>query len=185
VARFGDDFTAIVVRRGKCVLRVEKHNGWNVPQIVNRLKELAEQYHNAAEEVRRIPILVDETGGYGAGIADYADGFRVIPVNVGWKAQKDQGAESYVDARTELWFNFVELADHSLVDISRMTPESQNELHDELIMPQYDYDKRQRRIMCPKTTTKAALGRSPDLADAMVLAFATAPSYFESYSNLG
>jgi hypothetical protein len=185
VARFGDDFTAIVIRRGKCVLHAEKRNGWTGRQTISRIMTLLNNYVTAREDVRRIPILVDDTGGYGESVIECNDErYRVIPVNFGWKAAKDTGAESYVDTRTELWFNFANLVDNGLVDATRLSQEMLSELHDELIMPNYDYDKRQRYIMCPKTTTKSVLGRSPDLADALVLAFAVSPSFYESYTVL-
>ena len=43
-ARFGDDFTSIVVRRGNCALHHETHNGWDNNQIAGCLKRLCRQF---------------------------------------------------------------------------------------------------------------------------------------------
>lgn len=181
MALFGDDFVSFCVRRGKCILSLEKHNGWGPTQIVERLQRLANEYANPHEDVKNIPILIDDTGGYGSGVVEYNDGYRFIGVHGSWKSDRE---DEYPDIRSQLWFDLADLVAADMVDISRVDKTMQAELYEDLITPGYSFDKKGRRQMQNHETTKRRMGRSPDLADAVSLAFAPKPSYLESCSVL-
>jgi hypothetical protein len=73
VARFGDDFTEIHVRRGPVSLHHESHNGWDTVQITGKLKELARLFGNKAGMTPEdVPVKVDDTG-VGGGVTDQAE----------------------------------------------------------------------------------------------------------------
>lgn len=179
VARYGNDFTVICIRRGLVTLVLEKHNGWSMPQIAARVKILVDEHVTPAEDPLTIPVLIDDTG-VGGGLTDLAGQHRFIGVNLSWKSERE---DEYADTRSQLWFDAVEIIDTGNADISRLHPDVQNELRDQLLSPLYLLDKRGRRIVESKDATKKRLGGgSPDLADAFVLAFSPSAPHFESYS---
>ena len=114
-ARFGDDFTSIVVRRGDCVLHHETHNGWNNNQIAGRLKQLCRQFILPNEEPRRAVVRIDDVQG---AIVDLADGYNFQAVNSSGRAVREA---AFPNKRTELWFAAVERAAEGRMDLSRLT----------------------------------------------------------------
>ncbi len=168
VARFGDDYTSIVARRGPCVLHHETHNGWSTAQTAGRLKQLAKEYSLPGEDPREVAIKVDDDG-VGGGVVDAAAGFNFHPVSGASRAQEP---EDYPNRRSELWFTVAERADAGRVDLSRLSPDSQKLLRGQLLIPKYKLDSAGRRVVEPKDDTKKRIKRSPDDADALNLAFA-------------
>jgi hypothetical protein len=177
VARFGDDFTSIVVRRGPCVLHHETHNGWSTVQTVGRLKQLAEDFCTGIPEgtvarirdARRVRIYVD-ADGVGGGVKDQAGEFRFIAVS---GASRPNARDRYPNRRSELWFATAELASEGRLDLSRLTSESRLLIQRQVMTPTYSLDSQGRRVVEAKEETKRRLGRSPDDADALNLAFAS------------
>lgn len=179
VGRFGDDYTAIVIRRGFVTTHIEVHNGWNTRQTAERLKDLAVRSVNSHEDPKKIPVVIDDTG-VGGGVVDQADGFRFVGINFGALAED---TEKYPDVRSELWFDFVDIVDGGYADISRVPHDIQNTLRDQLLSPLYELDKKGRRVLESKKKTKERLGQgSPDVADALVLAYSPHASFYETYT---
>jgi hypothetical protein len=170
VARFGDDFTSIVVRRGDCVLRHETHNGWSTAQTAGRLKQLAGELAGAAEDPRAFQIVVDDDG-VGGGVTDQAGGYRFVPLSSAARAIEANG---YPNRRSELWFACAERAADGRLDLSRLPAESLRRLQRQLMAPTWRLDSQGRRVVEAKSETKRRIGRSPDDADALNLAFAAA-----------
>jgi hypothetical protein len=172
VARFGDDFTSIVVRRGPCVLHHETHNGWSTDQTAGRLKQLAQMYQPGSAgpgwDARSTVIHLDDDG-VGGGVTDQADGYRFVPVS---GASRPVEANGYPNRRSELWFGTAERATGGRLDLSRLSPESKTLLRRQLMAPTWKLDSQGRRVVEPKEDTKRRIGRSPDDADALNLAFA-------------
>ncbi len=168
VARFGDDYTSIVVRRGPCVLHHETHNGWSTAQTAGRLKQLAKEYSLPGEDPREVAIKIDDDG-VGGGVVDAAGGFNFQPVSGASRAQE---AEDYPNRRSELWFTVAERADAGMLDLSRLSADSRKLLRGQLMIPKYKVDSAGRRVVEPKDDTKKRIKRSPDDADALNLAFA-------------
>ncbi len=177
VARFGDDWTVIVVRCGPCALHAEGHNGWSTSQTAGRLKELA-RYFAAWINDRRDPkarqVLPEEIAckidddGVGAGVIDQAGGYAFVPIS---GAQAAADPEGYPNTRSELWFGAADQARRGLVTVARLPAEAQSRLRQELMSPTYKLDAMGRRVVEPKADTKEKLGRSPDWADAFNLAW--------------
>src|SRR5579862_885530 len=167
VARFGDDFTSIVVRRGNCALHHETHNGWDTRQTAGRLKQLASEYVGR-EDPRKVEIYVDDDG-VGGGVVDQKDGWTFRPMNGNSKPTKPN---DYPNVRSELWFVTANRADTHDLDLSRLSRESLALLRRQVMAPVYRLDERGRRVIEPKADTKKRIGRSPDDADALNLAFA-------------
>lgn len=192
VARFGDDYSSIHVRQGLCSIHHESHNGWNEVELaekimkvvydcVNRFVYSVDQGSASGSSsqadprnaeigliARRIPIQIDDAP-CGGGVQDIlrSNGYKVVPIN---SASTDCTPE-YPNIRSQLWFDATELARSGLIDWSRLDDVHRNNLTEQLLAPQYEYDVKARKVVEPKKRTKSALGRSPDDADAMLLCY--------------
>lgn len=164
-ARFGDDFTSIVARRGNCVLHHETHNGWDNNQIAGRLKQLCETFAHLAEDARQVAVRIDDVQG---AVVDLADGYGFCVVNSSSRAADEA---EFPNKRTELWFAASERAAEGRVDLSRLTDDSRNLLRAQAMAPTWKVDAQGRRVVEPKSDTKRRLARSPDDMDALNLAF--------------
>ncbi len=184
VARHGDDWTAIHVRRGDCSLHHERGNGWDTVRTAARLMELAREHtriHIGPEYdkgtptwqaglAHKVPIIVDDTG-VGGGVTDIlrANGFASIGVNAACIAKHD---EMYPDVRSELWFVLAERAKQGHLDVSRLDSATRRRLQVQALAPEWAPDAKGRRRLEPKVKTKERCqGRSPDDMDAMNLAY--------------
>ena len=170
VARFGDDFTAIHIRRGGVSLHHEAANGWGVDQTIKRLQQLAFEYASRASlHPQHLPIAVDDVG-VGGGVTDLLrkDGWNAIGVNVSWSAPVP---DEYPNLRSALWFGLADEAARGNVSFARLPPPVLAALRRELTAPTYTLDVRGRREVESKEETKRRLKRSPDNADATLLAF--------------
>lgn len=171
VARFGDDDTAIHIRIGGCSLHHEAVNGWSTVEIARRLQWLSCQWGDKyGVEGRRVLIAVDDCG-VGGGVTDWlaAAGWSVVGVNV---SSKYPDEERFAELRSALWCDLADEAPKGNLDFSRLSWEVQQKLRREFPSQQYKLDARGRRVCLPKATVKQQLGRSPDNADAVILAYA-------------
>lgn len=165
-ARFGDDDSVGYFRRGdvvlgRCVAR-KQDGAANARMILSELL----RYRKGNEPVR---VKVDATG-LGASTIDalrlYAKGdksIEVIEVLFGGKAKEEN---RYHDTVTEMYYEFARRLPHLclLPDDGDVIPQ--------LAKRQYRIDERTGRFRIePKDDFKKRIGRSPDHADAMVLAF--------------
>lgn len=181
VARFGDDWTAIFVRRGACVLWAERHNGWSTVQTAGRLKQLAKEFCEPGEDPRQVAIKIDDDG-VGGGVVDQADGYNFIAVSAN---SRSIDPEQFPNRRSELWFNTRDRAEEGRLDLSRLTADQLRILRPQLLAPKWKLDSDGRRVVEPKEVTKKKLtknatdlkGGSPDDADAMNLAFSASSTY--------
>lgn len=171
VARFGDDYTSIVVRRGNVVLWWETHNGWGTDQTAGRLKQLAGKFAQEGEDPKRILIKVDDDG-VGGGVYDQRGDYRFIRMNAAAKAMQD---EDYPNRRSEYWFATAERAGEGRIDVTRLPEEGSRLIRQQLMAPKWKVDSQGRRVVEPKPDMKKRMGRSPDDADAFNLAFAPPP----------
>lgn len=171
VARFGADFTAFCVRHGNRVYDLIEVNGLGVTEVAGRTIELVKRYGDIFEvPYKYIDIAIDSVG-IGSGVFDILleDGYNVHEINVGERAYDP---DQYVNLRTELWFEVHQLFIEQNISLSRIPKHIREELNKQLISPLYKYDRRGRRQIETKDDTKKRLGRSPDSADALMLAFA-------------
>lgn len=172
VARFGDDFTTMHVRRGPVSLHHERHNGWDTARTAGRLKELADEYgRHCGVDGTKILVKIDETG-VGGGVVDKKDGYSFVGVNGGSKAYEP---DSYPNRRSESWFAVAAMALENRVDFSRLPQETKVTLRRQLMGPKWRQDAQGRRVVEPKADSKRRLKVSPDDADAVNLCYAPGP----------
>lgn len=171
VARFGDDFTAIHVRRGPVSLHHESMNGWSTSETAGRLKGLAREYgRRSGVEGREIPVKVDDDG-VGGGVVDQGEDYNFIPIS-GASAALDE--EGHPNRRSELWFSVAERADEGRLSLVRLDSDIRRDLRREAMAPLWKLDSRGRRVVEPKDDTKKRIKRSPDNMDALNLAYCPA-----------
>lgn len=168
-ARFGDDETVFMVRRGFKITRIETLNRSSVPEIARMVKTLCDEEFDPTrpDDQNRPLVCIDETG-VGGGVCDilWEDGYyNVIGVEFGSQAYQ---FEKYENLAAEMWL------DH----VKRMLPylelpEDEN-LRNQLISRKYGFSKdgSRMRLEAKKDMKKRGLG-SPDRADALCLACVT------------
>lgn len=168
-ARFGDDRTAICIRKGCCIVHLESHRGWSLNQTANRLKELCNQYAQQGQPAKAIPVMID-AAGLGAGLVDMrgiaSERYNFIEIN---SALSSRWEGDFPNLRSELWFNSADLADAEQLSIATLPKDIQAQLLNELRQPVFTLDNLQRRMVEAKAMTKRRLKASPDLADAFNL----------------
>ena len=171
VARFGDDKTVIAVRCGPCLLGLWVYSGLRTGAIAEAirsiLKQLLRRLGLDPEASTSVPVFVDDSGGWGAGVIDQANGFNFIGVNAGSQSIDPR----YLRTRSFLWCNLATLADGGALDFSRLDHDDRRLVKQELTAARYRIDVMNRREMLPKQDVKERLGRSPDRADAICLAY--------------
>lgn len=158
VARFGDDDTVIVGFDGGHLLPMEVIHG---ADVVNVAGAVARAYKRNKWEC----VAIDDTG-VGGGVTDVLVRDRelnVIPVNFGEAANDN---EHYANRVTEMFASFAESL--KLGEVSGF-PEDE-ELCREFTARKYEFTLTQQMKLWPKKKFKEEIGRSPDRADAILLA---------------
>jgi phage terminase large subunit len=155
VAWFGDDKTVLYKRKGARVVACEVYAKKDTTFT-------ADAAWNMAGMSKAVTIKVDDSG-LGGGVTDNLKrlGATVVPINFGG-APKDQA--KFTSVCDEMWFTFAEI----LNDVE--IPDDP-QLMEELAGRKYVYDRIGRRKIEGKDDFKKRYGRSPDRADALLLAF--------------
>lgn len=156
-ARFGEDRTALIRRRG---LNVEHIDMWREADLMQTSARVAA----AMVEHRPDAVFVDAVG-LGAGVVDRLRqlGHAVIGVNSGARASQP---ERYYNLKAEMWFEM-----RGWLMVGGSIPDNRL-LREELVAPKYSYDHVGRLRIEAKDDVKERILRSPDLADALALTFA-------------
>jgi hypothetical protein len=159
-ARFGDDRTAIIRRRGRYSYNLETHYNIDTMNLAGIVKRIIEK-----ELPKRVCI---DSIGIGAGVVDrlhelgYSD--IVIGVNVATRAEE---ADVYKNTRAELWSR---MRDWFLQDMPVQIPDS-DELQTDLCGLGYKHDSSDRLQIESKEDAKKRGCLSPDTSDALALTF--------------
>ncbi len=156
-ARFGDDRSALAVRRGRELCSIESWRKedlmWTASRVSDFINELSPQ-----------AVFVDAVG-LGGGVVDRLRqlGHQVIGVNSGARPRRP---DKFANLKAEMWSLMRDwLAEGAIM------PDDQN-LKADLLAPTYDYDHLGRLRIEGKEDLKRRGLASPDLADALALTFA-------------
>jgi hypothetical protein len=164
VARFGDDSSCIVFRRGRDARTIppESHHGRDTMFLAGRVAELYQAYRPDA-------VFVDE-GGVGSGVVDRLLQLGVPVIGIQFGARPDRlgvGGEThrFANKRAEMWGGLRQwLKGGCLPDLP--------ELRAELTGPLYAFNLRDEIQLEKKSDMKKRGLASPDIADALALTFA-------------
>ena len=159
VARFGDDRTVICKRQGQIVTEIKTWANTDLMETVGRIVHEAET-DNPAE------ICVDSIG-LGSGVADRLRelGFNVRDVNVSESAAMNPQAARL---RDDLWLTVRDWLNQRTCKLPKL-----DDLRAELCSPTYTFTSTGKIKVEGKSELKRRGLRSPDIADALCLTFAS------------
>lgn len=182
-AWFGDDDTAIHVRKGGVSLHHQAFNGQDTVRTTDIVQSLAltigSEFSDTLLSPRNSVIIAVDVVGIGAGVFDQlrARGFqRVVAVNT-VKVLSER--EDYPNLRSALWFGFANECKKGNIALGNLPKAVLADLRRELTAPVYTMDVRGRREVEAKDVTKERIGRSPDNADAVLLSYARVGAFEE------
>lgn len=173
VARHGSDRSTICSRVQSSILNLLEYRKYDGDSVAgycileaNRLGDVL------AINPKQIPIHVDVTGGLGVAPVLFIRqaGYLAIEVN---SSEKANDTEQYPNKRSELWFVTRDRARSKDLDLSRLSKAMKEKIERELSIPTWKVNGRGQKVVETKDDIKKRLGESPDLADAVNLAFNT------------
>lgn len=157
VARFGDDETVVMVRRGMKITRVES---WGKQDTVFTAGKVAA----IAREENATAVNVDEIG-IGAGVVDILKANQINVVGV-ISSEAARQKEVYSNKRAELYSHLASHFEDGSISIPNLP-----KLSSQLSSMKYKYDTHHRKIIESKDDIRKRSGKSPDYADTLMLAF--------------
>lgn len=164
VARFGADTTVVGLRFGNAVTEIRRHSREDTMQTAGRVSGILQANGGYA---------VVDVIGVGAGVVDRLRelGQNVVPFNAGEGTDfRDSSGElGFVNARAAAWWNLREMLDPANGHCLALPPD--DELIGDLTAPTYRQSSGGRMQVESKDDIKRRLGRSPDVGDAVVMAF--------------
>lgn len=172
IARYGTDETCIAVRAGRQALFEKILRQKSTMNVVGALQEIVK----VKLQPHRVGKIKLDVIGLGAGPVDrlkelqdagsFPQHIEIVGVNV---AGKPRDQKRFVNQRDELWWQFREDLHDDKISTKNMSPEAINEF----TAPTYSMtSKGQRKVQSKDDLRKAgSLGKSPDRADAWLLAF--------------
>ena len=157
VARFGSDRSVILTRRGGQVEAVQIFRGLDTMQLAGWVA--------AAIRATSPGLVVIDEIGVGAGVVDRLreQGFQVRGINVARQARQQQ---VFANLRAEGYWQLRELFASGEIAIP-----DDNQLIGELAALRYSFDSQGRILMESKDSMRQRGLRSPDKADALMLAY--------------
>ena len=168
-ARHGPDATAVAVRRGPVLQRIVTWHGADTMETVERVEKEANGegiYPRGTKGGRRGLIVVDVVG-LGSGVVDRLRerGYGVQEYSGGtFTSSVDR--DRFLNERAKSHWHLRQLLENGKI---ALPPDEK--LFDELMAVNWHPTTDDRIQIAPKKELKARLGRSPDRADAVVMAF--------------
>lgn len=163
-ARFGDDRTVLVVRQGRNLLHAEVHAKQGTMTTVGQAINLRQRYNATG-------IWVGVAGF--AGIADRLSelGERVVEVVEGAGAPRKQPGDEFqpINARAAMWYYGMKWMRDEEPSFDGIDQELADDLAGELSAIRFTFDSSGRLKVEAKEDLKRRLGRSPDIADAVLI----------------
>ncbi|QQS12385.1 MAG: terminase [Rhodospirillales bacterium] len=158
VARFGDDHSVALLRRGDRVLALTRWHRLDTMQLAAQVSGLINSW-------RPVRVFVDGVG-VGGGVVDRLRqlGHQVVEVNAGARARDDR---RFANLRAEMWS-----AMRDWLVAGGALPVDDEALAREIATPGYGFDPRNRLRLEGKDELRARGDGSPDAADALALTFA-------------
>ena len=162
VARFGDDRSALCKRRGNVVIEFKTWKGLDLMQLTGAI------VHEA--NIDKPDELCIDSIGLGSGVADRLRelGFTTRDVNVSEASAMNPKAAKL---RDDLWIQVKNWLNDRSCKLPKM-----DDLRQELVAPTYTFTSNDKIKVEGKAEMKRRGMRSPDLADALCLTFASLAS---------
>lgn len=164
-ARFGDDESVIVVRRGDVVTKLNGYYGLDVVELARVVRDTAQEENASA--------IVIDTIGQGAGVFDVLHREYGIQNVLGFQAQERAADRAkYVNRRVEAWDVLKQRMIAKKLDLTLFEGHREREtIRGQFTGPRYKFDTAGRYQLERKEDMKSRGIGSPDRADAIALAF--------------
>jgi hypothetical protein len=166
VARYGDDETVIMVRKGPCWMVLEHYQGQSTKRTGERLRELCWEFQTPHQPAKTIPVLIDGVG-MGGPLVDHSEGFNFVDVI---SSARSTRPKEFYNMRAELHFVALEQAEANMIDLSRIAHDDLARLKRELMQVTYTVRPDNVKLVDKKDVIKARIGKSPDYGDCFNLA---------------
>jgi len=159
-ARYGDDRTAIIWRRGRVVTKIRTLAKKNTMQVAGILAKII-------DTDKPTKLFIDIVG-LGVGVYDRLEelGYGDVVVAVQGSESADED-DLYYNKRAEMWCR---MRDWFAAKPVRVPDD--DDLQADIVEPGYTYDSKSRILIESKEKIKKRGGLSPDVADALSLTFA-------------
>lgn len=165
IARFGRDKNIYCFRDGNKLMRVETKEKSNLMEVSGWVEGLIEQ-----DKPERVGIDII---GVGSGVYDRLNERNLEPQLIEVIAgESAQDSERFYNSRAEMYWNLRELMQPDQDGQSQICIPDDPELKRELYEIRYKYASDRKIRIEAKEELKKRLGRSPDKADALAIAFA-------------
>lgn len=169
----GGDETVIRERRGPVVGREWRFRERDPKKAVARIVEAINESQAATVKVDSIGIGWGVVGMLQEKQSEGKHRARVTGVNV---SEASSNPARFKNLRSQLWWEVGrQLSEDLAWDLSGLAEDDRERLVSQLTAPKYTTDSAGRTVVEPKEETKKRIGRSPDNADALLLAFHTGP----------
>jgi len=155
VARMGSDKTVLYMVKGLKTLGLEEYSKQRTTAICDKLELFVDNN-------KRLPIKIDDTG-VGGGVTDemIKREYTVIPVNFGGEPLNK---DLYPNLISEAWFSLLTVLDEAELPLDQ-------DLLMQLTTRQWKQDNKGRRVVESKKDYKKRGYKSPDKADACIIAY--------------
>lgn len=161
VASTGNDSTVIILWDGYTCLSIKQYKNIDTVEIISKIRDMMDR-----ERIKKSNVIVDAIG-VGVGVAD---GLRCRRFIAGSKPFK---GEQFNHLKSQLFFKFADLVNQGLIGIRY--EKDRDSIIDELSFhKRYNADSDGKWQVTPKDKVKRDIGRSPDIADALMMR-----TYFE------
>jgi hypothetical protein len=175
VARFGDDCSVIYPRRGldaRTILPMV-YRGISTDRLEDKILEFVSQ--------NRVEVIFIDGAGVGGGVVDHLRRHNLPVEDIQFGGRADRGDQiKYAQKRSEMWGTMRDALKYLAIPPS-------NELRDQLIGPEYDFNLKGELQLEKKSDMKRRGLASPDIADALALTFARPvfPRDYDDWMNTG
>jgi hypothetical protein len=160
VARFGDDASVVYPRKGldaRSILPMV-YQGISTDRLVDHVLQFCSQ--------QRVEVIFVDGAGVGGGVVDMLRRHNLPVEDVQFGGRADRGEQiKYAQKRSEMWGAMRDALCYLAIPPS-------NELRDQLIGPEYDFNLKGELQLEKKSDMKRRGLQSPDIADALALTYA-------------
>ena len=174
VARFGSDRTVIGVWHGFRLVHIHVAQHSDTVRTSATIKQ-----YQVNEVASMVNVIVDEDG-VGGGVVDQLPGCTGF--QGGSKAVYQGQGVNYVNLKSQCYYELARMVNERRVHIE--VPDYREEIQSELYQVRIgDPDKEGKLSVLKKKDVKAALGRSPDFADMMMMRMAATHDHSPTFAE--
>lgn len=162
IARLGKDSTIIIVWDGLTIIDIVELNQVTTDISANKISDISKQYN--------VPFnhIVIDADGLGIGVVDQLNGVNSF-INNSKAVEIPNEPNNYTNLKSQCYYLLADYVEKCRIKCLTISNENFEDLCQELqVIKQKDIDGDGKMAIIPKDQMKKILGRSPDLADAVM-----------------